>query len=413
MLCYRVGRSCRVRSSGCIVLIVLLVGLAQVCVCLSLLLSPTPLGSSRSPHLLGIRQAVTQLPTAGHPATSFSIIQTSAWWHCQQCVSAYWKAMIEALQQHPNYVSDPARAQLLFIDHDTLRHCSWPDQVKLCRDAGVREAPAYTALLCRVFDVVTWRKERPCHWPSFRGEDIFMDTVGSLAVQYPQSTFVYFSNVNSWSAAVRDTDRLKVRIKDLGISLRYVGFDLHFSHIDWGTDVNLLPVLFPGRASMVEALADRVQCQKRPYLACFSGRRTTEMRSRVYNLHNPLAGIFVQETSDNVTDGMFSTRLRKSTFAFSPRGDSHYSFRLTEILAAGAIPVVIDDDFTPPFGERNISSWAVWLPEADIERSEERLRSLSAEDVCNMRRGGARVFEYARDIPGLVEGMLLGLSRTL
>merc|ERR1740121_1651371 len=125
----------------------------------------------------------------------------------------------------------------------------------------------------------------------------------------------------------------------------------------------------------------------REYLVCFIGRPSTPMRSRLYRLRNISAGILVEQTGLNTSMGAaYGTIMRKSTFGFAPRGDAHFSYRLTELLATGTIPVVIDDHFMPPFGARNISSWAVLLPEANIEDAHLILAGISSAEICLMRR---------------------------
>ncbi|CAK0848300.1 unnamed protein product [Prorocentrum cordatum] len=80
------------------------------------------------------------------------------------------------------------------------------------------------------------------------------------------------------------------------------------------------------------------------------------------------------------------------------RGDEHYTFRLTEVVAAGAVPVMIDDDFVPPFGWEDVNDWAVVLGEDDVASAPWLLNATIHEDICRLRRLGAMV-------GGLLEGL--------
>merc|ERR1712129_90038 len=109
----------------------------------------------------------------------------------------------------------------------------------------------------------------------------------------------------------------------------------------------------------------------------------------------------------------YSTVMQKSTFGFAPRGDAHFSYRITELLAAGTIPIVIDDDFMPPYGTDNITAWAVLLPEANIEHAESILTNISAREICEKKQEGANIYAKARSVEAMLEAMLVGLAPTV
>ena len=65
----------------------------------------------------------------------------------------------------------------------------------------------------------------------------------------------------------------------------------------------------------------------------------------------------------------YDTMLLKSRFALCPHGDGRWSFRLSEVIGAGAIPVVLADGLTLPYSQ--IIDWskaAVILPERLIDQ---------------------------------------------
>ena len=82
----------------------------------------------------------------------------------------------------------------------------------------------------------------------------------------------------------------------------------------------------------------------------------------------------------------FSTRLlvegmQRSTFCLAPRGDTPSSRRVFDAVAAGCIPVLIADDYTPPFPELDWSGFSVRFDLGD-----------AVADPC-------QVFEQLRRIP--------------
>lgn len=289
--------------------------------------------------------------------------------------------------------------------------------------------------------------------------------------------FVFLANVNGHgdNASERDIDKLRRTAVD--IPFRIVGLDLQKSKLNRSTDVNILMPLLPGMRHKEISHEDRLACEPRQLLATFVGSNTNAVREKVYALHNRSTGIIATETSHRTMTTVHShasaklsldmeelpisklkkdmygmkeqhgrhgehghkkahleakggecsfeaaarlhcpspmwVLLKNSTFGFSPRGDDHYSFRLTETLASGAVPIVIDDDFTPPYGTHRMKDWAVWISEDSIERSPNFLRNMSEEKICEIRRHGEDAMQYARDMPGTVEGMLLGLRKTV
>lgn len=138
-------------------------------------------------------------------------------------------------------------------------------------------------------------------------------------------------------------------------------------------------------------------CQERKYLFSFQGRRgfgrenlqkfanETDMYIRVYDERDSYK-------SDIRTDGTDSNNfkgiMKQSTFAGAPRGDLLFSYRFSEIMSAGAIPVVYADNWLLPFNEHIIdwSKCAVFISESDYSKTGEILRSISVEKRCDMQK---------------------------
>merc|ERR1740121_1430827 len=100
--------------------------------------------------------------------------------------------------------------------------------------------------------------------------------------------------------------------------------------------------------------------------------------------------------------------LLDSRFGFVPAGDAHYTFRLTEVLCAGSVPVIFDDDLTPPYGRPDFEGRAVQVPEASIAGTLLTLRNFSDADISSMQQHGQRLVGGC-DMRSTVDAMLQAL----
>jgi hypothetical protein len=110
---------------------------------------------------------------------------------------------------------------------------------------------------------------------------------------------------------------------------------------------------------------------------------------------------------------------RNSFFAVSSlllsTGDNLFSYRLTETMSCGAIPVVYADNWKLPFGDRliNWSSIAIRIPENQANRSLEVLGKISQEEVCAMQERVKIVYDrYMRDGAAVIRGIIENFELT-
>jgi len=79
----------------------------------------------------------------------------------------------------------------------------------------------------------------------------------------------------------------------------------------------------------------------------------------------------------------YEEMLRESVFGFVPHGDGRWIFRFSEVVAFGAIPIVIADGWQPPFG--NVIKWeecAVFSKEVHIKfKKSSSSSSAAAEEL--------------------------------
>ena len=105
----------------------------------------------------------------------------------------------------------------------------------------------------------------------------------------------------------------------------------------------------------------------------------------------------------------------RAVFALAARGDMKYSYRFSEVLSAGAIPVVHSDDWVWPFRPElvNWTDCAVILPEKDAGNTTlAYLETISLEQRCRMRQACYGIYkDYVETTVGTINGLVQGLER--
>eukprot|EP00537_Pseudo-nitzschia_pungens_P019656 CAMPEP_0172403968 /NCGR_PEP_ID=MMETSP1061-20121228/61305_1 /TAXON_ID=37318 /ORGANISM="Pseudo-nitzschia pungens, Strain cf. pungens" /LENGTH=250 /DNA_ID=CAMNT_0013138561 /DNA_START=18 /DNA_END=770 /DNA_ORIENTATION=+ len=86
-------------------------------------------------------------------------------------------------------------------------------------------------------------------------------------------------------------------------------------------------------------------------------------------------------TYDNSSQDNFDDLMVNSTFAFCPGGSHVTSFRLTEVLSAGAIPVLLPEIVTPFYPELDWSDCVIRVSQARIVDLPRMLRAIPPERV--------------------------------
>lgn len=168
----------------------------------------------------------------------------------------------------------------------------------------------------------------------------------------------------------------------------------------------------------------------RPYLFSFTGNFRHPVRQKLLELHDPSSGVFVHHhfggtwnTSSigrgkfdqfaNV-DGNYTTLLSQSKFAGVPRGDNLFSYRFTEALSGGSIPVIFADGWLLPFSEDLVdwSTIAVLIPEDQAAHTLDYLANLTVSQRCRMRKKGYQFYkQYMADSKGVIGGIVESLER--
>lgn len=154
----------------------------------------------------------------------------------------------------------------------------------------------------------------------------------------------------------------------------------------------------------------------RPVLLSFSGQVSrSQTRKDLVELNNGnnvlVAGHGKMHKKMNTTDpGVAFERLAKmSAFSAASRGDNLFSYRFSEVMACGSIPVVYADDWMLPFGTEliNWTEAVVVIQEEDTKRSVEILSDMTVEQQCRMRQKGLEMYrKYIETGDGTIRGII-------
>jgi hypothetical protein len=102
-----------------------------------------------------------------------------------------------------------------------------------------------------------------------------------------------------------------------------------------------------------------------------------------------------------------------SIFSATPRGDNLFSYRFTEAMSCGSIPVVHADHWVYPFSPLllNWSSIVVILPESRASETVTFLRSISLEERCQRRRQVVEIYDrYMKTGDATIHGLIDSLE---
>jgi hypothetical protein len=162
---------------------------------------------------------------------------------------------------------------------------------------------------------------------------------------------------------------------------------------------------------------DIATCQAeetRPYLLTFMGNYRHKTRQKMKDLANDKdVLILVRGGLEKHLNGTFEDMLALSKFAAAPRGDNKFSYRLTEVLSGGAIPVIYSDGWVLPF-RKELVDWtecALHIPEADVNQTLDILAQIDDKKRCQMRQKCYEIYDkYMRTHDGTIAGIIESLE---
>jgi len=105
-------------------------------------------------------------------------------------------------------------------------------------------------------------------------------------------------------------------------------------------------------------------------------------------LHDPSRGVVVVDSgSEEGKSFDYEQLMFDSVFTLILRGDQPYSYRYTEAVCSGAVPVMVDSGWVPPFsGLHNFSDYGILVLPSELPGLVARLRAMSDVAVERLRR---------------------------
>ncbi len=126
---------------------------------------------------------------------------------------------------------------------------------------------------------------------------------------------------------------------------------------------------------------------------------------------DPILGIHCDE--DDALHANYSfTDLMNTTFGLVPAGVSPSSYRFIEVLSAGAIPVLIADNYVKPFD--TLIHWhrcLIQFPTSQMHRILPVLRALTKDELVRRQRNCLRIYDgFLRDDDALLQSAIHALK---
>jgi hypothetical protein len=143
----------------------------------------------------------------------------------------------------------------------------------------------------------------------------------------------------------------------------------------------------------------------RAYFLTFKGNMATsrpygDVRRRARAaLHDPRSGVVVVDSRASAASGDegasydYRALMYDTVFTLILRGDQPYSYRYTEAVCSGAVPVlVLSDGWVPPFEDASpFPTYGVLAAPEELGNLTARLRGLGGEEVEALRLAAKRV----------------------
>jgi|SRR5579862_7133785 len=150
-------------------------------------------------------------------------------------------------------------------------------------------------------------------------------------------------------------------------------------------------------------------------LASFRGIASHPCREKLRAIHDgtmirceiadPAAYVGRIDATTGARDDSYAELMAASIFAFVPRGDALFSYRLLKAMSFGCIPVVLSDNWVLPFDRTIVwSEIAMHFAEKDISALPGILRAFSPERIAAIQRRIGTVYDrYFSSLDAIVE----------
>lgn len=155
-------------------------------------------------------------------------------------------------------------------------------------------------------------------------------------------------------------------------------------------------------------------CQPHPYeftgsrniFANFIGGITHPIRKQMIDALIYNSKYQVSSTKNSITD--YCKLMSESLFALCPRGYGESSFRITEALQYGAIPVYISDKFIMPFNE-DFNEYGITITPDKINSIDEILSSINLCSIVKKQNAGKEAYKEIYSYEGCYQMLIKNL----
>lgn len=208
------------------------------------------------------------------------------------------------------------------------------------------------------------------------------------------------------------------RTLQLSTKLALVSISAETNQHDTSVDQGMPPPAVINISLSLQEVQDIEACNEtnRKYYFTFVGGVRNRVRSALTRLNDPMNGVILLgglKFRNQYQNMSYTDMLKQSQFAATPRGDNLFSYRFTEVLAAGAIPVVHSDGWVLPFRSElvNWTDCLLRIPEAQVNDTISILNRITPEKRCQMRKRCYGIYErYMATPQGNINGIIEGLE---
>ena len=205
------------------------------------------------------------------------------------------------------------------------------------------------------------------------------------------------------------------------------------ARVDEAIDMGLPPPLLNKAVALNQAQIDDIYTcaadndeHQRPYYITYignfrTGRNSDRFRARAgFSDLNDNHRMFGYEYLDGASKESaignltYPEILQRSIFSGAPRGDAKYSYRFTEVLASGGIPIVMSDDWVLPF-RPELVHWdecIILIPEKESGvKMLKYIDSITMSERCQRRQKCYDIYRtYMETGRNIIDGIVQGLE---
>lgn len=358
-----------------------------------------------------------------------------------------------ALQGYARRIRETELMQAV-INHRWFHPTAWEDY-ELHNATYIQHLIRETTTRFYIF--LDYSTNNEVHYPIYGGHDRTLDTKGGRVNQIRgRVKFDQIASQKVWSSHWLQSapqDRIKVIVLEgsgwgphpgsrnprfatkfpgirptWNLPLALVSTSAILTNVNQSVDQGLMPPMIKKVQLSNDDIQDIDSCQaehRRRFLLTYTGNLRSG-QSTIFHARGSfrefddgkrvlIRRYFLPEYNNSVLGNLtYEEVLSNSVFSLAARGDNKYSYKFSEILSAGAIPVVLSDDWMYPFRPELVdwSECAVIMPEKDAgEPTMAVLKALSEEQRCRMRKRCYDIYrKYVEHPEGVLDGIVQGLE---